>query len=212
MSNTSVVTGLGDRLSWWEGPGLNFLVRHVARSWSRVQVCAAIRFNLLFSDGAGGAIVREALGSEDVAFCSTPTGNNRRFEGAPSLRMATSLPTSCSRGLGCSAFTTTSATSARNRCVTAVSHLCAHRVPFVYVTMGAKVVLRYQSARRACLSDSFAQHKFTVLPGVNTLFTALMNHEDFAKLDFSALRHGLGGGMAVQRATAEEWRRVTGTP
>jgi long-chain acyl-CoA synthetase len=51
-----------------------------------------------------------------------------------------------------------------------------------------------------------------VLPGVNTLFTALMSHEDFAGLNFSSLRYGLGGGMAVQRATAEEWQRVTGTP
>ena len=47
---------------------------------------------------------------------------------------------------------------------------------------------------------------------MNTLFTALMNHEDFAKLDFSALRHGPAVALAVQRATAEEWRRVTGTP
>jgi long-chain acyl-CoA synthetase len=59
---------------------------------------------------------------------------------------------------------------------------------------------------------TLAEHKFTVVPGVNTLFTALMNHEDFAALDFSHLRYGLGGGMAVQRATAEDWQRITGKP
>jgi long-chain acyl-CoA synthetase len=50
-----------------------------------------------------------------------------------------------------------------------------------------------------------------MLPGVNTLFNALLNNAEFAKLDFSALRYGLGGGMAVQRATAELWKKVTGT-
>jgi long-chain acyl-CoA synthetase len=46
---------------------------------------------------------------------------------------------------------------------------------------------------------------------VNTLFNALLNHPDFAKLDFSHLRLAVGGGMAVQKAVAERWKQVTGT-
>jgi long-chain acyl-CoA synthetase len=53
---------------------------------------------------------------------------------------------------------------------------------------------------------------FTFIPGVNTLFNALLNTPGFAELDFSTLKGALGGGMAVQRAVAERWRRVTGTP
>jgi long-chain acyl-CoA synthetase len=56
-----------------------------------------------------------------------------------------------------------------------------------------------------------AKHKFTMISGVNTLFNALLNHPDFAKLDFSQLRFALGGGMAVQKAVAERWKQVTGT-
>ena len=55
-----------------------------------------------------------------------------------------------------------------------------------------------------------AKHKFTIITGVNTLFNALLNHPDFAKLDFSSLRISLGGGMAVQKAVAERWKKVTG--
>src|SRR5690606_38266230 len=40
---------------------------------------------------------------------------------------------------------------------------------------------------------------FNIFPGLNTLFNALMNNEDFAKLDFTPLRLTLGGGMAVQK-------------
>ena len=45
--------------------------------------------------------------------------------------------------------------------------------------------------------------------GVNTLFNALLNNPDFAKLDFAPAPDA-GGGMAVQRSVADRWRAVTG--
>jgi long-chain acyl-CoA synthetase len=55
------------------------------------------------------------------------------------------------------------------------------------------------------------KHKFTIISGVNTLFNALLNHPDFAKLDFSSVKLAVGGGMAVQKAVADRWKQVTGT-
>jgi long-chain acyl-CoA synthetase len=55
------------------------------------------------------------------------------------------------------------------------------------------------------------KYRFTMISGVNTLFNALLNNPDFAKLDFSPLRFALGGGMAVQKAVADRWKQVTGT-
>jgi long-chain acyl-CoA synthetase len=57
-----------------------------------------------------------------------------------------------------------------------------------------------------------AKHKYTIITGVNTLFNALLNHPDFGKLDFSSVRLAVGGGMAVQKAVADRWKQVTGTP
>jgi long-chain acyl-CoA synthetase len=54
------------------------------------------------------------------------------------------------------------------------------------------------------------RHPFTVFSGVNTLFNALLNTPGFETLDFGNLRVSLGGGMAVQRAVAEHWQKVTG--
>lgn len=48
------------------------------------------------------------------------------------------------------------------------------------------------------------------MTGVNTLFNALLNNEDFNKLDFSTLRLSVGGGMPVQQAVAEKWEKLTG--
>src|SRR5450759_1809209 len=55
-----------------------------------------------------------------------------------------------------------------------------------------------------------AKHKYTTITGVNTLFNGLMNDPNFDKLDFSALRISNAGGMAVQQAVAEKWKKITG--
>lgn len=54
------------------------------------------------------------------------------------------------------------------------------------------------------------KYPFTAITGVNTLFNALVNNEDFKELDFSHLRLSVGGGMAVQRSVAEKWQNITG--
>jgi long-chain acyl-CoA synthetase len=57
-----------------------------------------------------------------------------------------------------------------------------------------------------------AKYRINIFPAVNTLYNGLLNHPDFAKLDFSSYRVCNGGGMAVQQAVADKWLKVTGTP
>jgi long-chain acyl-CoA synthetase len=59
---------------------------------------------------------------------------------------------------------------------------------------------------------AIGKRRLNVLPGLNTLFNALVNHEGFRKLDFSDLRVSNGGGMATHRAVAEKWLALTGCP
>ena len=206
-----VVTGLGDRLSWWKGPGLNFLVRHVAKLVPEFKFASAIRFNAALSDGAGEALKRETLTQDDIAFLQYTGGTTGVSKGAVLTHGNIIANVMQSR-----AWLFGFQQDERDECVIAalpLYHIFALTAcTFVYATMGAKVVLITNPRDVPAFVRTLAAHRFTVLPGVNTLFTALLSHEDFAQLDFSALRHGLGGGMAVQRATAEEWQRVTGTP
>jgi len=53
--------------------------------------------------------------------------------------------------------------------------------------------------------------RFTVLSGVNTLYNALLNHPDFASVDFSQLKISVAGATALQRTVAEKWLAVTKT-
>jgi long-chain acyl-CoA synthetase len=62
------------------------------------------------------------------------------------------------------------------------------------------------------LVNTLRDLKVNMFPAVNTLFNALANDSEFAKLDFSELVISNGGGMAVQQATAMKWLKVTGCP
>ncbi len=62
------------------------------------------------------------------------------------------------------------------------------------------------------LIAELAKHPVNTFPALNTLFNALANHPDFAKLDFSRLLFAGGGGMATQQAVADQWFKVTGVP
>lgn len=57
---------------------------------------------------------------------------------------------------------------------------------------------------------TFKSYDITLMTGVNTLFNALSNNKDFAKLDFSKLKVTIGGGAAVQQPVANKWKEITG--
>jgi long-chain acyl-CoA synthetase len=82
----------------------------------------------------------------------------------------------------------------------------------VFMAMGGVNVLITNPRDMEGFIKELGKVPFTFLPGVNTLFNSLLNEPEFAQLDFSSLKGALGGGMAVQRAVAEKWREVTGTP
>jgi len=60
------------------------------------------------------------------------------------------------------------------------------------------------------LVKEFKKNDITALTGVNTLFNALNNHDEFPKLDFSKLKAAMGGGTAVQKPVAIAWEKITG--
>src|SRR5690606_35906339 len=66
------------------------------------------------------------------------------------------------------------------------------------MSVGAKSVLITNPRDLKGFIKELRKHKFTLITGVNTLFNGLLNHPDFAKLDFSRLKGAVGGGMAVQ--------------
>ncbi len=82
----------------------------------------------------------------------------------------------------------------------------------VFSSVGALNVLITNPRDIPGFVKELSKWKFTALTGVNTLFNALVNNDDFKNLDFNPLKVTLGGGMAVQRAVAETWQDITKKP
>ena len=51
---------------------------------------------------------------------------------------------------------------------------------------------------------------FDIFCGLNSLFVALLNNQDFQKLNFTHLKITLSGGMALMKSVADDWQKVTG--
>ncbi len=76
--------------------------------------------------------------------------------------------------------------------------------------MGQHSVLVANPRDAGLFIKAIKNHKFTFFAGLNTLFVALMEHPEFKKLDFSALKITLSGGTALQEETARRWEGITG--
>src|SRR5512145_717991 len=78
--------------------------------------------------------------------------------------------------------------------------------------IGARCLLIVNPRDIPAVIKDLSKHEFHMLPAVNTLYNALLNHPDFGKINFKGLRAANGGGMAVQRAVAERFVGLTGCP
>jgi long-chain acyl-CoA synthetase len=82
----------------------------------------------------------------------------------------------------------------------------------VFTELGAMSILITNPRDIPGFVKELKKYKVTAITGVNTLFNSLLNNPDFKTVDFSTWRLALGGGMAVQKAVADKWKDITGTP
>jgi long-chain acyl-CoA synthetase len=204
---TVVVATLGDRLGL-KGVIVNFVLRHVKKMVPAFDLPGAVPFNGALSAGAGLAFSPASVGHEDIAFLQYTGGTTGVSKGAmlTHRNIVANL-------LQSSAWLTGHTKEGGEVVITAlplyhIFSLTANCLAFM--KLGGLNVLITNPKDIPGFVKELAQHKFTVITGVNTLFNALLNHPDFAKLDFSTLNITLGGGMAVQRAVADKWKQVTG--
>ena len=138
--------------------------------------------------------------------CSTPAAR----PACPRARrccIATSSPTSCRPRPGSRRCSTSWATSQLTIvCALPLYHIFALTACCM---LGARLGMTEpadpEPARHPRLRQDAAEaHQVHMFPAVNTLFNALANDPEFARLDFSELVVSNGGGMAVQQATARE--------
>lgn len=80
---------------------------------------------------------------------------------------------------------------------------------FLFTLLGGKQVLVPDPRDIPELVSTMKSSRYTCFCGVNTLFNALLHNEAFRKMNHSSIKVVIGGGMAVQKAVADEWQKVT---
>jgi len=206
-----IITGIGDQLPLVKGLITGFVVKHVKRLVPAFSLHAPLSFNHALQRGAGQRdnFQPPVLHGNDLAFLQYTGGTTGLAKGAR-LSHANMVANLCQ----CSAWLEPWVDRGKERIITALPlyHVFALTANcLVFLEQGGNNRLVTNPRDIPGLVKVFKQHQPTVFTGVNTLFNALVNNTEFAKLDFSYLRFTLGGGAAVQKPVAEVWQRITGT-
>jgi long-chain acyl-CoA synthetase len=206
-----VVAAMGDMLGGVKGALVNFAVRNVKKMVPAYEFDNALRFNEVLRAASGMTLARVDIKPDDIAFLQYTGGTTGVSKGAMLLnRNITANLTQVDAWLD--PFLT-EYDRKHYIIITALPlyHIFSLTVNcLMMLKIGGKNVLIVNPRDIPGFVKELAKHKYTTITGVNTLFNGLMHHPDFEKLDFSALRISNGGGMAVQKAVAERWKKVTG--
>jgi long-chain acyl-CoA synthetase len=212
-----VITSMGDRLGLLKGLLVNLVVRHVKKMVPAYQLPNAIGFNEVLRLGSAERLKPVTVTRDDIAFLQYTGGTTGLSKGA----MLTHRNIIANL-LQSEAWMQPALHNPRKApppdqitvvCALPLYHIFALTVcSLLGARTGALNLLIPNPRDIPGLIGELAKVRATVFPAVNTLYNALANHPDFAKLDHSDLRVSNGGGMAVQQAVADRWLEITGCP
>ncbi|MCK7594848.1 AMP-binding protein [Pseudomarimonas salicorniae] len=203
-------TGVGDLLGFPKGPIVNFVLKYVKKAIPEFRIEGAVRFNDVLARGARLSLPQTDVQPEDIAFLQYTGGTTGVSKGAMlTHRNLVANMQQSSQWIG------KRAAIGEEHIITALPlyHIFALTANcLVFMKLGGVNHLITNPRDMPGFVKDLGRIPFTCLTGVNTLFNGLLNTPGFAELDFSRFKFALGGGMAVQRAVAERWKKVTGKP
>jgi long-chain acyl-CoA synthetase len=207
-----VVASMGDLLGGLKGMLVNFVVRNVKKMVPAFLLPNAVRFNQALSEGGRSALKPVELGHDDVAFLQYTGGTTGVSKGATLTHKNVIANVLQNDAWAQPALQQEPKIDPLTIvCALPLYHIFALTACFMMGTRwGAMNILIPNPRDIPGFIKELSKYKFNLLPAVNTLYNGLLNHPDFAKLDFSGLKICNGGGMAVQQAVNDRWRKVTG--
>ncbi len=204
-----IVTSVGELLGFPKGSIVDFVVRRIRKAVPSWSLPGALRFGDVLAEGVALPYNPVALSHADLAFLQYTGGTTGVSKGA-----MLSHGNMVANVLQSSAWIADTLPPGEHH--TAITALPLYHIfaltanCILFLRLGWTNVLITNPRDFPAFVKELKQHKFTYISGVNTLFNALLHTPGFETVDFSHLRCTLGGGMAVQRAVAEHWKKVTG--
>lgn len=204
-----VVTPLGEMLGA-KGILVNFVIRHVKKMVPAWQLQGSIGFKAALAAGRRHGWQPVPLDHDDIAFLQYTGGTTGISKGA--MLTHANIASNVTQAYN---WIRPVVHEGKEFIITALPlyHIFALTANcLTFLMIGARNLLIANPRDIPNFVKEWGKYPVTVVTGVNTLFNALLNHPDFAKLDFSTMNVTLGGGMAVQAPVAERWLKVVGVP
>ncbi len=207
---TIIMTSIGEMLGFPKSWVVNFVVRNIKRMVPKYDLPNVVHFKDALSQGKKFSIKPFSSGPEDVICLQYTGGTTGVAKGAMLTNQNLVANMMQIRAWGTTAFKIGEEIGLSPL---PLYHIFAFSVNCLALfSLGSLTILVVNARDLPSVMKEFSYYKITCMTGVNTLFNALLNHSDFAGQDFSSLKFALGGGMAVQKAVAERWQKVTGKP
>jgi long-chain acyl-CoA synthetase len=215
IANTAVkhviVGSMGDLLGF-KGVIVNLVVRRVKKMVPSFSIPGAIGFNDALAAGRGLKFDKPKLTLDDVAFLQYTGGTTGVSKGATLLHRNI-----LANVLQNDAWLQPALTAPPRVeqlfivCALPLYHIFALTACYLLAVRAGGVNLLIPNPRdMAGFIKELMKYQVNSFPAVNTLYNGLMHTPGFDKIDFSKLKISNGGGMAVQRPVADQWKKLTG--
>jgi long-chain acyl-CoA synthetase len=206
---TVITTQIGDMFPWPKAALTNLVVKHVKKMVPPWNIPNAIGFNAALRSGRAQTLDDVPLRHDDIAFLQYTGGTTGVAKGA--ILSHGNLVANVQQ---MAAWITRDLEDGKETAILPLPlyHVYALTANLVFMKIGAHVILITNPRDVPAFVKELAKQKFTAMIGVNTLYNALLNAPEFARVETHGLKMANAGGMAVQRAVAEKWKQVTGVP
>ena len=203
-----ITTGVGDLLDFPKSMLVNFVLRHVKKAIPSWKLPGSEKFQDVLDKGKKLPLKPVNIAFEDIAFLQYTGGTTGVAKGAMLTHRNIVANLLQARAWLAQLDDDTQETIITALPLYHIFALTANCLTFLY--LGGSNILITDPRDMPGFVKELGRHPFTAITGVNTLFNALLHTEGFSDLDFSKVKMTRGGGMAVQKAVAEQWKQVTG--
>ena len=205
-----IVASVGEMFGFFKGTLMNFVLRKIKKMVPEYRISGAIPFQTTLKEGAAHTFSPVTLTREDTALLQYTGGTTGVAKGA-----VLSHGNICANMLQAKEWIKNQLREGKETVIAALPlyHIFALTVNLmIFTNAGSKIILITNPRDMKGFIGELKKERISVFIGVNTLFNGMVNQPDFSTVDFSNLRLTLGGGMATQKAVAEKWKKITGTP
>ncbi len=212
-----VLASIGDLLGPWNGRWLTFAVRHLAKMVPPFELPltdgrTVTPFKKAIAQGRGLNLRPTAQTMDDIAFLQYTGGTTGLSKGAVLTHRNIVAALLQAEGWFSPALADVpDLRKVNNIAALPLYHIFALTLCLLVIRQGSYLTLVPNPRDFAKFIEVLKQRPFHVLPGVNTLFNALMQHPMFKTVDFSSLKLTQAGGMAASEGTARHWQSATGS-